>query len=270
MVLLIPKKYLIRCEEYSRFTRNGYYGKAKRFVFGLPTAANLEQGYSICIDMENCSESMASYHIKLSEFQINNGFIAIKTEDREAGKKYKRHSFSALDLQALYDNKSLSMATTVLAKVKYYNFVHKSKVIVYKQEYVVANKIGCWLYSDKFDTKRLVGSNGIDILGEIVPNSEDAIHKLLTQHKTRREKLLDSLDEIIDASNIVTSMQNQAKKLAKNIEATDKDVYEHNAAIEDHLSMLQNKYESKISKIREEISMFDEKTLIDELRRFIK
>ena len=208
MQLIIPDKYLIRWEEYTRFTgyhRADYF--AARYVFAAPEAANLEAGYTIYIDTgdqtrENgklicCGQKYehynGAYHLQVPEYSKDFTYTASRTENREEGKRYKRYTFSALELQALYNGHNLSDGVSAVAKVKFYtNNGRLTAKEVIREDYIVGKRIGCWFYSDELDTKRRVGTKGVNILGEIDKENEEAVRQLIKAYKEQNKALLQS------------------------------------------------------------------------------
>ena len=202
MQLIIPDRYFLRWESYAKFG----YGhsvdfNAVRYVFAVPDAAGLESGYTIYIHTYDVSRSDSTapsgrkivavgtkkehysgvYHIEVQNDAV---FTAIKTESREPGKKYTRHKFNALELQAMYNGHDLNDAVDVVAKVLIYqNDNTRLAGKVMEEKIVVGKKIGCWLYSEDLDSKRRISAKGVQILGEIDGASVYSARKLISDHK---------------------------------------------------------------------------------------
>ncbi len=202
MQLIIPDRYFLRWESYAKFG----YGhsvdfNAVRYVFAVPDAAGLESGYTIYIHTYDVSRSdstapsgrkivtvgakkehySGAYHIEVENDAV---FTAIKTESREPGKKYTRHKFNALELQAMYNGHDLNDAVDVVAKVLIYqNDDTRLAGKVMEEKIVIGKKVGCWLYSEELDSKRRISTKGVQILGEIDGASVYSARKLISDHK---------------------------------------------------------------------------------------
>ena len=119
--------------------------------------------------------------------------MILKTENREEGKRYKRYTFSALELQALYNGHNLSDGVSAVAKVKFYaNNGHMTAKEVIREDYIVGKRIGCWFYSDELDTKRRVGTKGVRILGEIEEEHKETIRQLIKAYKAQKKAMAQS------------------------------------------------------------------------------
>lgn len=212
MELIIPEKYLIRWEEYTKFTgkhRADFF--AARYVFAAPDAANLEAGYTIYIDtydqqrenkkLISCgghSEHYSgAYHLQVPNYPKEFIYTALKTENREEGKKYKRYKFTALELQALYSGYSLTEIISVLAKVNIYaNNGTRLAGEVVAEKLIVGKQCGCWFYSDELDTKRRVGTKGVSILGEIEGEHEETVKSMISEKLKRQRQIQSKMDSI--------------------------------------------------------------------------
>jgi hypothetical protein len=211
MELIIPEKYLIRWEGYTKFTGNHCVDiYATRYVFAVPEVANLEPGYTFYIDTNDrtrengklvcCGQKRehysGAYHLHVPEYPKGFTYTALKTENREEGKKYKRYTFSGLELQALYNGHKLSDGISAVAKVKFYaksGYLSAKEVI--REDYIVGKRIGCWFYSDEFDTKRRVGTKGVSILGEIEEEHEATIRQLIEAYKAQNKAISQSTNQ---------------------------------------------------------------------------
>ncbi len=202
MQLIIPDRYFLRWESYAKFG----YGhsvefNAVRYVFAVPDTAGLESGYTIYIHTYDVSRSdstapsyrevvavgakkehyAGAYHIEVQNDAV---FTAIKTESREQGKKYARHKFNALELQAMYNGHDLNDAVDVVAKVLIYqNDDTRLAGRIMEEKVIVGKKVGCWLYSEDLDSKRRISTKGVRILGEIDGESVYSVRKLIADHK---------------------------------------------------------------------------------------
>ena len=230
MQLIIPDRYFLRWESYAKFG----YGhsvefNAVRYVFAVPDTAGLESGYTIYIHTYDVSRSdstapsyrevvavgakkehyAGAYHIEVQNDAV---FTAIKTESREQGKKYARHKFNALELQAMYNGHDLNDAVDVVAKVLIYqNDDTRLAGRIMEEKVIVGKKVGCWLYSEDLDSKRRISTKGVRILGEIDGASVYSVRTLIADYKKE-------ISSIQRSENVIARRLYQVDSLMRDIE----------------------------------------------------
>lgn len=208
MELLIDKKYLVRLECYTRFGYGGLVQPyAVRYVFRLPERAGVPKGYTVCIDADVRTNNViwkdddpyTKCPIGTKELEHDKTYRldrpgeavyeATMTENREEGKRYKRYKYTAEDLYALYQNVDLKAAELAVAKIDIYiegQEGNRHKVLygnrIDKTVYLVGKVQGCWFYCSELDTKRLIGSHGVTILGRIEEKNKPAAQKLIDKY----------------------------------------------------------------------------------------
>lgn len=241
MLLTIPEKYFLRWERYTKFGYGGSYAFVVRYVFSVPDKANTGEGYTFCFDTEDFEGNVyepeqvganehysGSYHIKVNDTAK---FTAVKTEGREEGKKYKRYSFTALELQALYNGHDLEKAETVVAKIMIYANTHNRKAREVREEKIIVGQcVGCWLYTSESDTKRLIGSKGVEILGKISNSDKEAVEQEIANAASREKSLLEEANaNRMDIYYVKEAIQN-----IKHIYTGDERVKRYLQVIEEH------------------------------------
>ncbi|MDE6059377.1 MAG: hypothetical protein K2G44_04970 [Clostridia bacterium] len=225
MELLIDKKYLIRLECYTKFGYGGCYDPfAVRYVFALPKSAGLPAGYTVYIDAiwvewerdENGRRIKNAKPIYTKELENDctyrlhrdNEIVyeATMTENREAGKRYKRYKYTSEELYALYQNVDLKTADISVAKIDIYldgSEGNRHKAIygnrIDKTLYLVGKVQGCWFYCSELDTKRRIGSRGVKILGKIKADNEAVAKQLISKYQDDLSKLSDEYGNIYGA-----------------------------------------------------------------------
>lgn len=225
MELLIDKKYLLRLECYTRFGYGGVIQPyAVRYVFRLPEHADVPAGYTVCIDADVRSNNViwkdddvyTKCPIGTKELEYGKTYRldrlsdamyeATMTENREEGKRYKRYKYTAEELYALYQNVDLKAAELAVAKIDIYHEGqegNRHKVLygnrIDKTVYLVGKVQGCWFYCSELDTKRLIGSHGVTILGGIEENNMTAAQKLISKYKKDLRLLDDEFNNIYGA-----------------------------------------------------------------------
>lgn len=282
MELIIPEKYLIRWEGYTKFTGNHRADVfAARYVFAAPDAANLDAGYTIYIDTNDktrengkligCGQKYehysGAYHLQVPEYPKGFTYTALKTENREEGKKYKRYTFSGLELQALYNGHKLSDATSAVAKVKFYaNNGRLTAREVIREDYIVGKRIGCWFYSDKLDTKRRVGTKGVSILGEIEGEHEEAVRQLIEAYKAQNKAISQSSHQ---HNYNLSAVESICREIIK-IDVSDDDLMQ--SKVEDvraRLNTLKSACFTVVEHDRERCE-YNEKELLENLKKYYK
>lgn len=193
MDLLIDKDYLIRLERYTKFGSGGINPFAARYVFALPKSAGLPDGYTVSIDAfrivweRDKNGKIPYYDAKpLGTHELENGttyrlerpnddvYVAIMTENREEGKKYKRYKFTTEELYALYQNVDLKSAQLAVAQI---DFFDKKEFL--RTEFHVGKVQGAWFYCPELKTKRLISSKGVKILAKIKAENEPTARQLI-------------------------------------------------------------------------------------------
>ncbi len=197
MDILINKKYLIRAEQYTKFWYGGYED-TDRYVFALPEWAGLPEGYTVYINAcmrwgRDEKGNLFPYdYYDLDDngtFRIpsdrNKEYVAVMTEGREEGKRYKRYKFTAKELYALYQNVTLTDAKTVAAKITIYSDGPVMPGLVLENKVVVGERKGCWFYSEELETKRRIGTKGVQILCGIEKEQIGDVQKLIEKYEDR-------------------------------------------------------------------------------------
>lgn len=230
MKLLIDKKYLIRCEKYAKFGYDGLYDPyAARYVFRLPESAGLPEGYTVYIDASvkwaldehdnlirdgNGNLVIKEYYeLKNGSFRLTPssvGYFAIMTEKREEGKRYKRYKYTAEELYLLYQNVDLNDATLAVARINIYidgqaGNCHEALYgnRIEDTGYYIGKIKGSWFYCNELETKRLIGSHGVTILGEINIKDEAEIRKLIYSMRLNLRKHEEEYSDIHDVEDDV-------------------------------------------------------------------
>ena len=234
MELLIDKKYLLRLERYTKFGYGGYYDScAVRYVFMLPKSAGVPEGYTVYIDAEKVvwgrktpddryEEPLMTKELERDKtYRLNredSEYIATMTENRIEGKRYKRYKYSAEELYALYQNVDLSSAELFVAKVDIYlegreGAAHKAFYgnRIDKTKYLVGKVKGCWFYCSELNTKRLISSHGVTILGKIKFDDELAVNKLISEFEQNTGNCKDKFLRIYNTQCWVERVINDVK-----------------------------------------------------------
>lgn len=200
MDLLIDKKYLVRLERYTKFGGHGYMDPwACRYVFRLPERAGLPEGYTVYIDTHQIEwsrnedgnvsfsssvplystelENNCTYRLQRDDDEI---YVATMTENREAGKKYRRYKFTSEELYALYQDVDLNVSKLAVASVdiyfEYSEGIASTNVLIGKVQ-------DSWFYCSELRTKRRIKSRGVRILGYIECASQEAVQLLINEYE---------------------------------------------------------------------------------------
>lgn len=274
MQLIIPDRYFLRWESYAKFG----YGhsvdfNAVRYVFAVPDAAGLESGYTIYIHTYDVSRSdstapsgrkivavgakkehySGAYHIEVQNDAV---FTAIKTESREPGKKYTRHKFNALELQAMYNGHDLNDAVDVVAKVLIYqNDDTRLAGKVMEEKIIVGKKIGCWLYSEDLDSKRRISAKGVRILGEIDDVSVYSVRALIADHKKEISSIQRSENVIAHRLYQVDSLMRDIQYMKALVSGADEPPYVER--LQDNAEKLKEFLQSSAQKTDEVVSQIE-------------
>lgn len=201
MDILINQKYLIRAEQYTKFGYGGSYEYADRYVFALPEWAGLPKGYTVYItacmlwsrgEKEDLVPRRYFDLDKNGTFRIpsdrNAEYVAMMTEEREEGKRYKRYKFTAKELYALYQNVTLTDAETVVAKITIYSDNPDTPGRILGNEIIVGERKASWFYSENLKTKRRIGSKGVKILCKIGKDQIESVQKLIDEHEDKKRQ----------------------------------------------------------------------------------
>lgn len=271
MLLRIHKRYLIRWEKYTKFNAYGFNPFAIKYVFELPKSNDRESGYTVSIDTDDVIFDRKSNIVSVGNKELvgnyyhidcdsTTTFVAVKTEERVPGKRYKRYHYSTLELEAMFNQLDLMSADTVVAKILVYGGSNHKQVV--NTFYCVGKKIGCWLYSDDVETKRRTNSKGVEILGYIKPKDENTSKELI-QDRLKALATLDArYEDIIKNQSIAKSMLNYYESRYYSISQTgvgeiDNAFNEIQKSIGDVLKLLQSELDKKdeeIKKIEEDFN----------------
>lgn len=277
MLLIIPEKYFIRWETYTKFGYGGSFTPfVVRYVFSVPESSKLPADYTIYFDTDDYQmkdrkifcvgdkeHHSGSYHIKVDD---SANFTAVKTEGREEGKKYKRYHFSALQLQALYNGHDLAEADTVVAKIKIYANTHDRQANEVREEkIIVGQRVGSWLYTAESETKRLIGSRGVEILGKISDNDKEAVEKEIAFAVQKQASFANDIYTCRRNISYLKSAIDDIHKIRtseKNLDMYLQIIKEHNMAALELLSEEEKTCEKQVEQVPVE--------LLERLKKFYK
>lgn len=200
--LKIHKKYLADVEQYTKF---GYGGKinpyAVRYIFAFPQDSEYKD-YALLVDTEDfkysdrelLKESVGkSYELKGTYYTLtvkdDVAFTVSRYFNREDGKKYKRYTLDATQINAVFNHgKSIDELPFVVASLKEYldNGTHDAGRVI-KESITLARSDGTWVYVD--EQRRRINSNGVLILGEILPESKNDVAKLISSFYNSQDEI---------------------------------------------------------------------------------
>ena len=185
--LKIHKKHLADVEQYTKF---GYGGRinpyAVRYVFAFPSESEYKD-YALLVDTEDfkyedrelLKNSVGrSYELKGNYYTLtvkdDATFAVSRYFNREDGKKYKRYTLDATQINAVfhYDKKIEDLALVVAS---------------FKKKITLAYSDGTWLYVD--DQRRRINSKGVTILGKILPENKNDVAELISSFYRSQDEI---------------------------------------------------------------------------------
>ena len=251
--LKIHKKYLADVEQYTKF---GYGGRinpyAGRYIFAFPTESEYKD-YALLVDTEDfkyedrelLKDSVGrSYELKGNYYTLNvkddATFTVSRYFNREDGKKYKRYTLDATQINAVFNHgKNIEDLPFVVVSLKEYldNGTHDAGRVI-KESITIARSDGTWLYVD--DQRRRINSKGVTILGKILPENKNDVAELVSNfYRSQDEIYLKAmrlsnenyeLGVIIDRCRSLSSAETSKaiyelcnKQLAENLQAAEKE-----------------------------------------------
>ncbi len=153
----------------------------------------------------------------------------------------------------------LTGSETVVAKVLIYapgKDTGFSRVIA--ELYVVGKVKGCWLYSSELDTRRRIGTKGVQILGKIKVKDTKTIRQLI---KDRDEKTNLLWFEYEDVRHDIYQIERYILKTATELKTDDEvfndEIKKVRSNAEKALELLKVKYEERIEKKQKIVDDFE-------------
>lgn len=169
--------------------------------------------------------------------------------------KHKKEKIGTMKMSD-YD---LSGSETVVAKVLIYapgKDTGFSRVIA--ELYVVGKVKGCWLYSSELDTRRRIGTKGVQILGKIKVKDTKTIRQLI---KDRDEKTNLLWFEYEDVRHDIYQIERYILKTATELKTDDEvfndEIKKVRSNAEKALELLKFKYEERIEKKQKIVDDFE-------------
>lgn len=252
-ILKIHKKHLADVEQYTKF---GYGGRinpyAVRYIFAFPTESEYKD-YALLVDTEDfkyedrelLKNSVGrSYELKGNYYTLNvkddATFTVSRYFNREDGKKYKRYTLDATQINAVFNHgKNIEDLPFVVASLKEYldNGTYDAGRVI-KESITLARSDGTWLYVD--DQRRRINSKGVTILGKILPENKNDVAELISSfYRSQDEIYLKAmslsnenyeLGVIIDRCRFLSSAETSKaicelcnKQRAENLQAAEKE-----------------------------------------------
>ena len=251
--LKIHKKYLADVEQYTKF---GYGGRinpyAVRYIFTFPKESEYTD-YALLVDTEDFKYSDRellkdsvgrSYELKGNYYTLtvkdDATFTVSRYFNREDGKKYKRYTLDATQINAVFNHgKNIEDLPFVVASLKEYldNGTQFAGQVI-KESITIARSDGTWLYVD--DQRRRINSKGVTILGKILPENKNDIAELIHSFYQRQDEIYlkamslsnenYELGVIIDHCRFLSSAETSKaicelcnKQRAENLQAAEKE-----------------------------------------------
>ena len=200
--LKIHKKYLADVEQYTKF---GYGGRinpyAVRYIFTFPQDSEYKD-YALLVDTEDFKYSDRellkdsvgrSYELKGNYYTLtvkdDATFTVSRYFNREDGKKYKRYTLDATQINAVFNHgKSIDELPFVVASLKEYldNGTHDAGYVI-KEIITLARSDGTWLYVE--DQRRRINSKGVTILGKILPENKNNVAELISSFYRSQDEI---------------------------------------------------------------------------------
>lgn len=251
--LKIHKKYLADVEQYTKF---GYGGRinpyAVRYIFTFPKESEYTD-YALLVDTEDFKYSDRellkdsvgrSYELKGSYYTLtvkdDATFTVSRYFNREDGKKYKRYTLDATQINAVFNHgKNIEDLPFVVASLKEYldNGTQFAGYVI-KETITLARSDGTWLYVD--DQRRRINSKGVTILGKILPENKNDVAELIRSFYQKQDEIYlkamslsnenYELGVIIDHCRFLSSAETSKaicelcnKQCAENLQAAEKE-----------------------------------------------
>ena len=251
--LKIHKKYLADVEQYTKF---GYGGRinpyAVRYIFTFPKESEYAD-YALLVDTEDFKYSDRellkdsvgrSYELKGNYYTLtvkdDATFTVSRYFNREDGKKYKRYTLDAAQINAVFNHgKNIEDLPFVVASLKEYldNGTHDAGRVI-KESITLARSDGTWLYVD--DQRRRINSKGVTILGKILPENKNDVAELIRSFYQKQDEIYlkamslsnenYELGVIIDHCRFLSSAETSKaicelcnKQRAENLQAAEKE-----------------------------------------------
>ena len=251
--LKIHKKHLADMEQYTKF---GYGGKinpyAVRYVFSFPQESEYKY-YALLVDTEDfkyedrklIKDSIGkSYELKGNYYTLtvkdDATFTVSRYFNREDGKKYKRYTLDASQINAIFNHgKNIDDLPFVVASLKEYldNGTRDAGRVI-NESVTIARSDGTWLYVN--DERRRINSKGVTVLGKISPESKNDIADLIESFYKSQDEIYSNamrlsndnyeLNVIMDHSRFLSSEETSKaicklciEQRTKNLQAAEKE-----------------------------------------------
>ena len=224
--LKIHKKYLADVEQYTKF---GYGGKinpyAVRYIFAFPQDSEYKD-YALLVDTQDFKYSDKellkdsvgrSYELKGNYYTLNvkddATFTVSRYFNREDGKKYKRYTLDATQINAVFNHgKNIEDLPFVVASLKEYldNGTRDAGRVI-KESITLVRSDGTWLYVD--DQRRRINSKGVTILGKILPENKNDVAELIRSFYQRQDEYYTKVTSLLNDNYYLSEIMDRCKKL---------------------------------------------------------
>ena len=224
--LKIHKKYLADVEQYTKF---GYGGRinpyAVRYIFTFPQDSEYKD-YALLVDTEDfkyedrelLKNSVGrSYELKGNYYTLtvkdDATFAVSRYFNREDGKKYKRYTLDATQINAVfhYDKKIEDLALVVAMLKEYLDNGTRDAGRVIKESITLARSDGTWLYVD--DERCRINSKGVTILGKILPENKNDVAELIHSFYQRQDEYYTKVTSLMNDNYYLSEIMDRCKKL---------------------------------------------------------
>ena len=200
--LKIHKKHLADVEQYTKF---GYGGRinpyAVRYIFTFPKDSEYAD-YALLVDTEDFKYSDRellkdsvgrSYELKGNYYTLtvkdDATFTVSRYFNREDGKKYKRYTLDATQINAVFNHgKNIEDLPFVVVSLKEYldNGTHDAGRVI-KESITLARSDDTWIYVN--EERRRINSKGVTILGKISPESKNDVAELIRSFYQKQDEI---------------------------------------------------------------------------------
>ena len=225
--LKIHKKYLADVEQYTKF---GYGGRinpyAVRYIFTFPQDSEYKD-YALLVDTEDFKYSDRellkdsvgrSYELKGNYYTLtvkdDATFTVSRYFNREDGKKYKRYTLDATQINAVFNHgKNIEDLPFVVASLKEYldNGTRDAGRVI-KESVTIARSDGTWLYVA--DERRRINSKGVTVLGKISPESKNNVAELIERFYQREAEYYIKIESLLRDNYYLCEIMDKCKKLS--------------------------------------------------------